>query len=288
MIREIFEGGTRVTAIGLGGMPLSIQGRPKERQAFDVIETFLEAGGDFIDTANVYCLDDSDIGHNERLITRCLKGLRKLGEVLVATKGGLRRPHGDWVVKGEPSFIRQSCEQSLRDLEVDCIGLYQLHAVDPAVGLMPSLEELVRLMEEGKIAHIGLSNVTLPELETAVMHAPIATVQNRCNPFEQQDLRNGLSDFCRQRRITYIPHSPVGGHRGYVRLSASALFCSLSQKYHASPFAVALAWLLAKGEHILPIPGASKPSSIADSMDSMSLTLEPEDLAAIDGMSEPS
>jgi aryl-alcohol dehydrogenase-like predicted oxidoreductase len=286
MQREINGTGLRVKAMGLGAMPLSIQGRPDESQAFEVIRTFLEAGGDFIDTANVYCLDDSDIGHNERLIARTLDRLGKRDRVVVATKGGLRRPKGEWVVDGNPAFLRQSCEKSLKDLGTDRITLYQLHAVDPNVGLLPSLEVLIRLREEGKIEHIGLSNVTLEILKAALRHAPIVSVQNRCNPFEKQDFRSGLIDFCRTHSITYIPHSPVGGHYGHVRLNQSALFERLAEKYGVSRYGVALAWLLAKGGHMLPIPGASKPASIADSLRALTIALADEDIRAIDRIPE--
>jgi aryl-alcohol dehydrogenase-like predicted oxidoreductase len=287
MQREINGTGIKVAAIGLGAMPLSIQNRPAETQAFEVIKTFVEAGGDFIDTANVYCLDDSDIGHNERLIARALDRLGKRDQVVVATKGGLRRPTGDWVVDGDPAFLRRSCEQSLKDLGIDCIPLYQLHAVDANLGLLPSLEELVRLKAEGKIAHIGLSNVGLDQLRTALAHAPVASVQNRCNPFEQEDFQNGLVDFCAERGITYIPHSPVGGHRGHARLNQSTLFEHLAEKYGASRYCIALSWFLGKGEHILPIPGASRPASIADSLRALNLVLDEADARAIDELGAP-
>ncbi|CAL1240714.1 aldo/keto reductase [Candidatus Methylocalor cossyra] len=286
MRRAINATGLQVTAIGLGAMPLSIQGRPDERQAFEVIKTFVDGGGDFIDTANVYCLDDADLGHNERLIGSALDRLEARDRVVVATKGGLRRPRGDWVVDGDPAFLRRSCEDSLRALGTDCITLYQLHTVDPQVGLLPSLEALARLREEGKIRHIGLSNVSLEQLELALQHVPIVSVQNRCNPFEKRDFESGLVDFCRARNITYIPHSPVGGHRGHLRLNQSALFERLAEKYRVSRYCIALAWFLGKGEHILPIPGASKPSSIADSLKALGVTLEEQDARAIDSLPE--
>ncbi|MGX2042113.1 aldo/keto reductase [Methylocaldum sp. MU1018] len=287
MQREIDATGIRVTAIGLGAMPLSIQGRPSEEQAFQVIETFLAAGGNFIDTANVYCLDDADIGHNERLIVKILDRLGKRDQVVVATKGGLRRPGGEWIIDGNPKFLRQSCEQSLRDLKTDRIDFYQLHAVDPNIGLLPSLDELIRLRDEGKIRHIGLSNiVSVDILRTALDRAPIVSVQNRCNPFEKQDFANGLIDFCRSRGITYIPHSPVGGHYGHARLDHSELFGRLAEKHRSSRYGIALAWLLAKGEHIIPIPGASKPASIADSMHAVQIRLDSDDIRAIDGLPE--
>jgi len=282
MQREIGRTGLRVAAIGLGAMPLSIDGRPSEEQAFQVIETFIARGGNFIDTANVYCVDDTDLGHNERLIDQALKRIGKRDQVFVATKGGLRRPKGDWIVDGSPAWIRESCERSLKDLDVETIALYQLHAVDPKIGLAASLEELVHLRDEGKISHIGLSNVGLGALQSALQQAPIVSVQNRCNPFEKGDFRNGMIEFCQSHGITYIPHSPVGGHHGHVRLTQNSLFVRLAAKYHASPYCIALAWFLAKGEHILPIPGASKVASIEDSLCALSLTIDPADIQAID------
>lgn len=286
MQRAINGTGIRVTPIGLGAMPLSIQGRPDPGQAFEVVRTFLDAGGGLIDTANVYCLDDADIGHNERLIAQALDHFGQRGLALVATKGGLRRPQGDWVVDGDPAFLRRSCEQSLQALGVERIALYQLHAVDTRLGLLPSLEALVRLKKEGKIEHIGLSNVDRALLEQALAHTPIASVQNRCNPFEQHDFASGLVDFCWERQIAYLPHSPVGGHRGHQRLGQNALFGQLAGKYGASPYQIALAWFLAKGEHILPIPGASRPASIADSLRAPSLRLDAADVSAIDRLRE--
>ncbi|BBA35388.1 aldo/keto reductase [Methylocaldum marinum] len=285
--REINGTGIRVVPIGLGAMALSIQGRPSEEQAFQVIETFLAAGGNFIDTANVYCLDDSDTGHNERLIVKALERLGKRDRVVIATKGGLRRPGGEWVIDGDPKFLRRSCEQSLRDLKTDCIEIYQLHAVDANIGLLPSLEELIKLRDEGKIRHIGLSNVSdLDLIQAALEHVPIVSVQNRCNPFEKRDFANGVIEHCGLKGITYVPHSPVGGHYGHMRLNQSELFGRLAEKYRSSRYGIALAWLLAKGEHIIPIPGASKPASIADSLRVLQLRLDPEDIQAIDTLPE--
>lgn len=282
MLRELGTTGIRVTAIGLGAMPLSLAGRPDEAQAFKVIETFLNLGGNFIDTANVYCLDDNDIGHNERLIAKALKRLGKKSEVVVATKGGLRRPRGGWVVDGRPEFLRASLEQSLKALDTDCITLYQLHAVDPKVGLDASLDALIDFQKEGKIRYLGLSNVDQNQLERALQKAQIVSVQNRCNVLERQDFQTGLVEFCQKHQITYIPHSPVGSHHGHNRLKEHPLLNRLAKKYGASPYAIALAWLLAKGEHILPIPGASKPSSIEDSFKAIAIRLTPEDVAALE------
>lgn len=280
--RELNSTGLHFKAIGLGAMPLSISGRPDEAQAFAVIEAFIAGGGDFIDTANVYCLDDDDIGHNERLIQQALSQLGIGERVMVATKGGLRRPGGAWIVDGDPNRLRLSCERSLQALKTDCIGLYQLHAVDPKLDFRHSLEALIKLQEEGKIRYIGLSNVSPAQLEQALSLALIASVQNRCNLFDKRDFRNGLIDFCQARRITYIPYSPVGGGYGHIRLAQEPLLLQLAAQYEATPQRIALAWLLHKGQHILPIPGASKVASIRDSLQATNLTLSPEDIAAMD------
>jgi len=284
MMREIGRTGIKVVPIGLGAMPLSIEGRPSEAQACKVIETFVKLGGNFIDTANVYCLYDADIGHNERLIHQALTELGEQDRVVIATKGGLRRPQGRWVIDGDPAWIRQSCEKSLRDLQTDAITLYQLHAVDPKFGWQPSVEELIHLREEGKIRYIGLSNVSLDILRSALAHTPIQSVQNRCNPFEKDDFKNGMIEFCRSNGITYIPNSQVGGHSEHTVLAQNGLLQHLAAKYGASAYCIVLAWFLAKGEHIVPIPGASRVASIEDSMRALSLKLDPADIQAIDAL----
>lgn len=280
--RELGNTGVLLNPIGLGAMPLSISGRPDAEQAFAVIETFVAGGGNFIDTANVYCLDDDDIGHNERLIRQALERLGAVDQVLVTTKGGLRRPGGAWVADGDPDWLRTSCEQSLQALQTDCIPLYQLHAVDPKVDFRRSLEALVRLKDAGKVLHLGLSNITPAQLEQALDFTMIASVQNRCSLFDQQDFANGLVELCRVRRITYIPYSPMGGGHGHVRLAEHPTLQALADQYATSPYCLALAWLLHKGRHILPIPGASKPASISDSLRAAELQLDPADVAALD------
>lgn len=282
MNRELKAMGRMIRPIGLGAMPLSISGRPAESQAFDVLEAFVEGGGDFIDTANVYCLNDSEIGHNERLIHRGLTRIGKRDAVLVATKGGMRRPRGAWKVDANPKWLRTSCEKSLKDLGSDAIAMYQLHAPDLTMKFGDSLGELIRLKEEGKILHIGLSNVELKQLVFALRHTTIASVQNRCNPFSKQDFDNGLIRMCQSKDIAYIAYSPMGGHHGHLRMRAHPLFQRLSQKYGASPYCVVLAWLLRKGEHIIPIPGASRISSVRDATRALGIKLEPGDIAQID------
>ena len=278
-MRAIGNTGLRVEPIGLGGMPLSIQGRPDSVQARAVIEAFVAGGGNFIDTAISYCLDNGDLGHNERLIATTLKSLGR-GDVIVATKGGLTRPSGRWEVDCTPAWLRRCCEQSARDLGAP-IPLYYLHAVDPNVPFAESLGELVRLRDEGKIAAIGLSNVTARHVDDALRITPIAAVQNRCNVLERRDVDSGLVARCGELGIAYVPYSPVGGHWGHKRLATNAELARVATKHGSSPHAVAIAWLLALGPHVLPIPGASRVSSIESSLTAAGLVLDADDLAVL-------
>jgi aryl-alcohol dehydrogenase-like predicted oxidoreductase len=281
-MRPVGNSGLRVQPIGLGGMPLSIQGRPDERTGRAVIEAFVAGGGNFIDTAISYCLDNRDLGHNERLIAGTLKALGR-SDVIVATKGGLTRPGGRWEVDCTPAWLRSCCEQSARDLGAP-IPLYYLHAVDPNVPFADSLGELVKLRDEGKIAAIGLSNVTARHVDEALRMTPIAAVQNRCNVLERHDIDNGLVARCRELGIAYVPYSPVGGHWGHRRLAASPQLARVAAKHATSPHAIALAWLLAQGPHVLPIPGASRVASITNSLSAAETTLDADDLAELDGL----
>ncbi len=285
-MRNLGASGLAVNPIGLGGMPLSIEGRPDERTAHAVIEAFVAGGGNFIDTAISYCLDNDDLGHNERLIAKSLAVLGRT-DVIVATKGGLTRPHGRWDVDCTPKWLRHCCEQSARDLGAP-LALYYLHAVDANVPLAESLGELIRLRDEGKIAALGLSNVNARQLDEALRMTPIAAVQNRCNVLERRDVDSGLVERCRQRDIAYVAYSPVGGHWGHRRLREHPALAQLARKHRASPYAVALAWLLAQGPHVVPIPGATRIASIADSLTAAELRLDAADLATLgDSRSRP-
>jgi aryl-alcohol dehydrogenase-like predicted oxidoreductase len=284
MLRQITLGdsGKKVTAIGLGAMPLSLDNRPDEKTALQVIKAFIDGGGNFIDTANVYCIDDSDVGHNEQLIHKALTQLGKQNEIIVATKGGLRRPKGSWDVDASPEWLRASCEKSIRDLKTDCIFLYQLHAPDSNVPITESVGELARLQAEGKIRYIGLSNVNTHEIMQALAVTPIMSVQNRCNILERKSFTNGVIGLCEKENIVFIPHSPVGGHSSHSRLIKSSYLRQMSDKYGVTEYQIALAWLLHQGAHILPIPGASKVSSITSSLQAMAVHLGEPDIRILD------
>ncbi|HLF12513.1 MAG TPA: aldo/keto reductase, partial [Gammaproteobacteria bacterium] len=203
--------------------------------------------------------------------------------VIVATKGGLTRPGGRWDVDCSPKWLRYCCEQSARDLSAP-IPLYYLHTVDPAVPLADSLGELVRLRDEGKIAAIGLSNVKAQQLDLALRLTPIAAVQNRCNVLDTRDFALGVVERCRELGIAYVPYSSVGGHGGHKRLAHYPALARIAAKHSTSTYAIALAWLLAKGPHVLPIPGATKVASVKNSLSAADVLLDTDDLAALDAL----
>ncbi|MFB3100221.1 MAG: aldo/keto reductase [Gammaproteobacteria bacterium] len=280
--RQLANTSIEVYAVGLGAMPLSLDGRPDEVQALGVIDAFVDGGGNFIDSANVYCVDDSDVGHNEKLITKALSKLEESDNIIVATKGGLRRPRGTWTVDASPEWLRQSCEKSLTDLDTDSIFLYQLHAPDADVPLTDSVGELARLKSEGKIQHIGLSNVTVEHVQLALSITDIMSVQNRCNLFERTSFNNGVVKFCEENNITFIAHSPVGGHSQHAQRADNSLLKKLAEKYDASTYQIMIAWLLHSSSSLVAIPGASKTSSIMDSLRAINVEISKEDMQLLE------
>src|SRR5688572_25096274 len=210
--RSLGPNAPRVTAVGYGGMHLSIQERPPEEQAIRVIHAALDAGVTLIDTADVYCLDNRDIGHNERLVARALASWPgDRDQVIVATKGGVTRPAGRWETDGRPQHLRAACERSLEALGVDRIDLYQLHAPDPKVPLAESVGALAVLQQEGKIRWVGLSNVSVPQIREAETVARVTSVQNRLNPFFREALAEGVVSYCAERGMGFLAYSPTGG-----------------------------------------------------------------------------
>jgi aryl-alcohol dehydrogenase-like predicted oxidoreductase len=281
--RALAAGLPEVSLIGLGGMPLSIAGRPDAATAHAVLLASLEAGVTLIDTADVYCLDDSEIGHNERLIAGALRawsGRRE--QVLVATKGGLTRPRGAWERDASPRHLRLACERSLRALGVEQLALYQLHAPDPAVRFEESVGALADLRREGKIRWIGLSNVSLAQLRVAETIGPIATVQNRLSPFFREAVAGGLVAYCGERKIGFLAYSPVGGGRLNRRVPDHPVLRELSGKLGRSPHAIVTAWVVAQGATVIAIPGARSVAHAQDAAQAADLTLGADELGAID------
>jgi len=274
--------GVSLSVIGLGGMPMSIQGRPDQAQSLRTIHAALEAGMTLIDTANVYCLDDADIGHNERLIAKAIASWSGPRDAIhVATKGGLSRPRGSWHSSAAPKALRVACEQSLVALGKARIWVYQLHAPDPEVPLEDSVGELAKLKSEGKIEHVGLSNVDVSEIERATKIVPIVSVQNRMNPHDKRSIKNGVLKHCEANGIAFLPYSPVGGGRGRAKISGDDVLARIGRKHGATAPEVAIAWCAQIASVCFPIPGASKPESALSSARAGDLVLDAADMSIL-------
>ena len=279
--RKLGGSGLEVSAVGIGGMYMSIQGRPSESDAVRTIHAAFDAGVTFVDTADVYCLDQRDIGHNERLVARALRE-KKGASVVVATKGGLERPGGAWTRNARPAHLRQACEASLAALGVDRIDVYQLHAPDPVVPIAESVGELSRLRDEGKVAHVGLSNVSVAEIDEARAVVPIVSVQNRWSPGHRQPEKDGVLARCGKLGLAFLPYSPFGGAGGAKRLGEMTPLAQEAARRGVSPHGLVLAWMLAKSPVVIAIPGVRRVESAVDSAKASDIELSAADVKAVE------
>lgn len=268
--------------IGLGCMRLSTRPDRDGLDAEAVIHAALDAGARLLDTADVYCHDERDLGHNERLLARSLASWR--GErtaVEVATKGGLTRPAGRWVPDGRARHLARACEASLHALDVGVIDLYQLHVVDPRTPLETSVRALAALQSQGLIRRIGLCNVTVGQIETARAIAEIAAVQVTVNPLDHESLRNGVAEYCRDTGIRLIASRPLAGDR-VARLAKDPVLREIAARHGATPEEVALAWLLDLHQGVVPIPGATRVDTASSAGRAAAIRLSDEDRRELD------
>ncbi|MER7984486.1 aldo/keto reductase [Streptomyces noursei] len=281
---------TAVSAIGLGAMPLSIEDRPDETRAIATVHAALDAGVTLIDTADSYHWHADEVGHNELLIARALA--RYGGDtsgVLIATKGGRGRPgDGSWTVTATPEHLKRAAEASARRLGGEAIGLYQLHKPDPAVPWAESVGALRDLLDAGTIRAAGISNVTIGQIRQAhqILGDGLVSVQNQYSPAirdSEPELR-----LSAQLGLAFLPWSPLGG------ISRSSLegpsgptptgtaFHRIAAEHGVSPQQIALAWLLSRSPAVIPVPGASRPTSITDSAQAAELKLSPGELTQLE------
>ncbi|MFJ5310290.1 aldo/keto reductase [Streptomyces sp. NPDC088350] len=291
-------GDLRVSAVGLGAMPLSLEGRPDEQRALATVHAALDAGVTLLDTADSYHLPGAGPGHGERLIARALAAYGgDTSDVLVTTKGGRGRPaDGSWTVTGSPRHLKAAAEASLKRLGVDAIGLYQLHKPDPAVPYEESVGALRELLDEGKIRLAGVSNADAGQIRRAhaILGDRLVSVQNQYSPA----VRDGEAELrlCAGLELAFLPWSPLGGISRSSLNGPSSLdrgpgfgaFHSVARERGVSPQQVCLAWLLAKSPRVIPIPGASRPETIRDSARAADLVLSPAELTRLDATPAPS
>jgi pyridoxine 4-dehydrogenase len=271
-------GDLQVRRLGFGAMRITgdgIWGAPKDHDAaIAVLRRAVELGVNFIDTANSYGPEVS-----EELIAEALHPYP--GGLVIATKGGLTRPGpGQWERDGRPEHLREACEGSLGRLRVERIDVYQLHAVDPEVPLEESVGTLAELRDEGKVGHVGLSNVDTDQLAQARDIVPIVSVQNRYSIGDR--VAEPALEACEKDGIAFIPWFPLaaGG------LEAEGALSRIADAHDATPFQVALAWLLARSPVMLPIPGTSSVEHLADNVAAGSLRLGEDEYAELSALGE--
>ncbi len=271
-------GDLTVYRLGFGSMRLTgpgIWGPPANKQeCLNVLHRALELGVNFIDTADSYGPYVS-----EELIAEALYPYPE--GLVIATKGGLTRTGpGQWPNDGRPEHLRRALEGSLKRLRLDRIDIYQYHRVDPNVPLEDSLGEIVKMRDEGKIRHVGISNVNEEQLARARKIVPIVTVQNRYNRTDRASEK--LVDFCQQQGIGFIPWAPIGGDSG----DSGALLNKIARQHNATPNQISLAWLLKRSSAILPIPGTSSVKHLEENVASATIKLSQEEFDAIQQASE--
>jgi pyridoxine 4-dehydrogenase len=263
-----------VHRLGYGAMRITgkgVWGDPADRaECLRTLKRLPELGVNFIDTADSYGPDVS-----EPLIREALHPYKGL---VIATKGGLTRTGPDkWVPVGRPEYLIQQAYKSLRHLGVERIDLWQLHRADPKVPRDEQFSAIKSLIDDGVIAHAGLSEVSVEDIEAAAKHFKVATVQNKYNLVDRASEK--VLDYCAQHNIGFIPWFPLAA--GDLAKPGSVLD-AIAKKHHAAPSQIALAWVLQRSPVMLPIPGTSKVSHLEENVAAVGITLSDEDFKSLD------
>jgi len=260
-VNRLGFGAMRITGRGIWGDP------PSHDQAIATLRRVVELGVNFIDTADSYGPSVS-----EELIAEALYPYPD--DLVIATKGGLVRPGPNrWEADGRPSHLRAACEGSLRRLRLEQIPLYQFHRPDPRVPLAESIGMIASLKDEGKIRHVGISNVSEAQLREAQRIVPIVSVQNRFNATDRQSA--SIVDLCEQEQLTFLPWAPV------QEADRNPAVAEAAQRHGVSERQVVLAWMLASSPSILPIPGTGSVLHAEENVAAAALELSPDEIAAI-------
>ena len=296
-------GALRVSAIGLGCMGMTpIYGQPDEGECIASVHRAIELGVTMIDTADMY-----GGGRNEELVGRALRG-RRDGVVLATKFGNIRAPDGKPDVNGRPDYVPQACAASLRRLGVETIDLYYLHRVDPKVPIEDTVGAMARLVEQGKVRHIGLSEAAAPTLRRAHTVHPIAALQTEYSLWTR-DVEPEILPACRELGVGFVAYSPLG--RGFLsgtitsadrladddrrrdhprfaqenierNLALLEVLRAIAAAHGGTPAQVALAWLLAQGEDVVPIPGTKRRSWLEENVAALDVRLDGSELAKLD------
>lgn len=273
-INRLGFGAMRITGPGVWGEPDNIQA------ALAVLTRAVELDVNFIDTADAY-----GPAVSENLIARALY---PYDGIIIATKGGnTRGGPGQWTPDGSPAHLRQALDASLQRLRVDRIDVYQLHAVDSKVPFEDSFGALLDLQKEGKIRHIGLSNIEPEHFLKAQEMGTFVSVQNHYNVLNRE--HEDVLQLCEENEIAFIPYFPMGGGKeGQADVTADSILRDLASKHQVTPQQIALAWLLAHSPVTLPIPGTSSIEHLEQNIAAANITLDDDDLLSLADLSNPS
>jgi aryl-alcohol dehydrogenase-like predicted oxidoreductase/predicted kinase len=269
--------------VAIGCMRLSIDPDRDDDRSIEVLHAALDAGATLLDTADAYCLDDRDTGHNERLIARALStwsGDRS--RITVATKGGMTRPEGRWEPDGRGKHLRAACERSRLALGVARLELYQLHAPDPRTPLSTSVRALAALKEEGLVAGIGLCNVTVGQIEEARRITDIGSVQVELSVWNDAAILSGVAAYCIAHELRLLAYRPLGGRRSQARTKNHPVLQRIAAAHGVSPFDIAIAWLTDLSNVIVPLPGVSRVETALASARAQQIMLTDADRQLLD------
>ncbi len=267
----------------IGCMRLSTEPDRDDERSVVMLHAAFDAGVTLLDTADAYCWNDSETGHNERLIAHALQtwpGDRS--RIVVATKGGMTRPEGRWEPDGRGKHLAAACERSCRALGVSAIDLYQLHVVDPRTPLATSVRALAALKRDGLIKSIGLCNVTVGQIEEARGIADIDAIQNELSVWHDAGILSGVADYCVKNRITFLAYRPLGGRKSQPRTKSDPALNAVASRHEATPFEVALAWLQDLAGVIIPIPGMTRIETARSAANAHAIRLDDADRRVLD------
>ena len=268
--------------IAIGCMRLSTAADRDEARGIEVLHAALDAGVTLFDTANAYCLDATETGHNERLIARALAAWRgDRSGVRIATKGGLTRPEGRWEADGRARALTAACESSLIALGVERIDLYQLHAPDPRVPLATSVRALHALRRRGLIDGVGLCNVTVGQIEEAQRITGIDAVQVELSLWNDHNVLSGVVEFCTAHGIPLLAYRPLGGPGHRRRIATDPVLARLAADHACTPFEIALAALADISPVIVPLPGPTRVETARSAANAAKLRLTDDDRAQL-------
>lgn len=281
--------GIEVSILGYGAMPLSVEDRPPEVEALNVLQKVLARGVSFIDTADTYGLDPSDLHHNERLLAKMLSSVpNHPSRICIATKGGTVRKQPGWEIDGSPPRLYQVIRESFEALGGEQpIFLWQHHWPDPRYSIPEMMKPVRQAVNEGLIRFVGVANYSIEQINQAREVVDVVAVQSQYNLWRRESEREGLLEYCERENLVFLPWRPLGGEGLAQRLGEIKPLTDLATALGIGPHRLVIAWLLAKSKCILPIPGSRRLEHIMDCFEAENVRLTPFEIAKIDAIDEP-